>query len=100
VRLDLSVTLEKGEIMLATTIIMAAVALIAGYAGAQWQKKRQGCVTKREADRLIKSVAEMREVFDEHMEVHRIMKYQIETLGQNMTVIGEAVGMEQPRHLH
>jgi hypothetical protein len=83
--------------MLSTTIIMAAVALIAGYAGAQWQKKRQGCITKREATELIRSVREMRAVFNGHWDVHKVMKHQIETLGQNVAVIGQTVGVDQVR---
>ena len=86
--------------MLAEVIILAAVAVLAGYAGAQWQKKQQGAITKREATELIKSVREMREIFDQHTEVHKIIKYDIEVLDRNVTAIGQAVGMKQPRSLH
>jgi hypothetical protein len=86
--------------MLVTTIIMAAVALIAGYAGAKWQKKRHSSITKREATELRRDIAEIKLAHNEHWEVHKIIKYQIEKLGQNVAVTDGAVGMEQAHPLH
>jgi hypothetical protein len=81
--------------MLATTIIMAAVALIAGYAGAQWQKKRQSSITKREATELRRDIAEIKMAHNEHWEVHRVIKYQIEGLAQDILLIGQHVGLDE-----
>jgi hypothetical protein len=93
--------------MLASTIILVIVAIAAGYLGAQWQKKRSSSITKREADELIRSVRdlrqaidEMRLIFNEHWDTHKIIKYDIEILDHNVAVIGQAVGMEQTSLLH
>jgi hypothetical protein len=86
--------------MLFDAIIMAAIALIAGYAGAQWQKKRSSSITKREATELRRDLDEIRLIFNKHWDVHKVMKHQIETLGQNVAVIGQAVGMDESHPLH
>ena len=85
---------------MAITITLMVVALAAGFIGARIERKRSSSITKREATELRRDIAEIKLVHTEHWEVHKIMKYQIETLGQNMAVIGEAVGMEQSRSLH
>ena len=85
---------------MAAVITLMVVALAAGYIGARIERRRSSSITMREADRLINSVAEMRKVFDRHIEVHKIIKHDIEILDQNVAAIGRVVGMEQSRSLH
>jgi len=63
-------------------------------------EKRQSCITKREATQLRRDVTEMRLIFKEHWDVHKILKHQVETPGQNVAVIDQVIGRIQSRSLH
>ena len=86
--------------MLANAIILIIVALAAGFAGARIERRRSSSITKREATELRRDLDEMRVIFNEHWDTHKIIKYDIEILDRNVAAIGQAVGMEQPRSLH
>jgi hypothetical protein len=85
---------------MAAVITLMVVALAAGYIGARIERRRSSSITKREATELRRDLDEMRVIFNEHWDVHKILKHQVESLGQNMAVIGEAVGMDRPHSLH
>ena len=88
--------------MLSTTIIMAAVALIAGYADARWQKKRQSNITKREAIELRLKLNESMKMsryvlaaFEDHHDVHKVLNHHIEVLSHNMSIASRVIGLKQ-----
>lgn len=81
--------------MLSTKIIIAGVALIAGHAGATWQKKRQGCVTKMGVTELRRDLDEIRLIFNEDWDVHKTLKFQVETFNRSVEAFGQFVGMDR-----
>jgi hypothetical protein len=88
---------------MAITITLIVVALAAGYFGARMERKRSSEITKREATALRRKIAAIELKFNEHIDVHKTLKYHIETLNHSVGAIGQVVGMEQSdqsRSLH
>jgi hypothetical protein len=90
--------------MLLTTIIMAAVALIAGYAGARWQRSRQTGITKLEAKILRVQISKAQQMaayaiglYEEHADAHKVVNHHLDVLSHNMSVAGRVIGLEQSR---
>lgn len=85
---------------MAVAITLIIVALAAGYIGARIERRRFSSITKREATELRHDFDEMRVIFNEHWNTHKIIKYDIEILGHDVAVIGQTIGLDQPRSLH
>lgn len=88
-------------------IILALVALTAGFLGARWQKSRQSGVTKREAKVLRLQIAEAKKMaayaiglYEDHADVHKVLNYDLGLLNHNMTVASKMIGMHfEPRKI-
>jgi hypothetical protein len=86
-------------------IILALVALIAGFSGSRWQKSRQTGITKREARVLRLQIAEAKQMaayaiglYEDHADVHKVLNYDLGILHQNMNVASKMIGMKfEPR---
>lgn len=78
---------------MAIAIVLVIVALAAGFAGARMERRRSSSITKREATNLRRDIAEVKFMFEDHYDTHKVLKYQVEGLAHDIIVIAGAVGL-------
>lgn len=84
---------------LGIVITLICFALMAGYVGARIERKRSSSITKREATELRRDVEEIKLMFGEHWDTHKIIKYHIDRHAKEIDMIAAAAGFTRPEKL-